>query len=130
MFLPYLMAVIMLPKLSSKRIIPAAYLATSVPAIPMANPISAFLRAGASFVPSPVIATTWPICFKPVASKYLSYGDDLANTLSYFTIFVNYFIFFTYSLSASAAFTRPSTLYLNFFPSITENYPGLPSSGF
>lgn len=28
MFLPYLMAVIILPKLSSKRIIPAAYLAT------------------------------------------------------------------------------------------------------
>ena len=59
MFLPYLMAVMILLKLSSRRIIPAAYFATSVPAIPIANPISAFLRAGASFDPSPVIATTF-----------------------------------------------------------------------
>ena len=58
MFLPHFMAVTMETKLSSRRMIPEAYLATSVPAIPMANPISAFLRAGASFVPSPVIATT------------------------------------------------------------------------
>jgi len=32
-------------------------LATSVPAIPIATPISAYARAGASFTPSPVMAT-------------------------------------------------------------------------
>mmetsp|Transcript_33773 Transcript_33773/g.77913 ORF Transcript_33773/g.77913 Transcript_33773/m.77913 type:complete len:286 (-) Transcript_33773:366-1223(-) len=45
-------------KLSSRRIMSAAVLDTSVPAIPMATPMSAFLRAGASFTPSPVTATT------------------------------------------------------------------------
>ena len=44
-------------KLSSKRIIEAASLVTSVPDIPMAIPISASFIAGASFTPSPVIAT-------------------------------------------------------------------------
>ena len=58
MFLPQRTAFTIELKLSSKRIIAAAYLATSVPAIPIANPTSAFLRAGASFVPSPVAATT------------------------------------------------------------------------
>jgi hypothetical protein len=71
-FLPYLTAVIILLKLSSSNMIPAAYFATYVPAIPIANPISAFFKAGASLVPSPVIATTFYNCFKPVASKYLS----------------------------------------------------------
>ena len=78
-------------KLSSRRIIPAASLATYVPAMPIANPISAFLRAGASFVPSPVMATTFPNCFRPVASKYLSSGDDLARTLSSFVIYLNFY---------------------------------------
>lgn len=45
-------------KLSSVRIMSDASLATSVPAIPMANPTSAFFSAGASLVPSPVTATT------------------------------------------------------------------------
>lgn len=129
MFLPYFTAVMILPKLSSSRIMPAAYLATYVPAIPIANPMSAFFSAGASFVPSPVIATTWPICLRPVAKRYLSSGDDRANTLSSLIILVNYFIFLTYSLSASAAFTNPSTLSLNSLPSITENYPGFPFYG-
>ena len=48
--------------------------------------MSAFLRAGASLPPSPVIATTCPSSFNPVANKYLSYGDDLARTLSSLTI--------------------------------------------
>ncbi len=89
MFLPYLAAVTILPKLSSSRIMPAAYLAIYTPAIPMANPISAFLRAGASLPPSPVIATTWPNSFSPVASKYLSEGDDLASTLNSLTMALN-----------------------------------------
>ena len=59
-----------------------AYLATSVPVIPMANPTSAFFKAGASFVPSPVTATTFPLSFKPVTKAYLSSGLDLAKTKS------------------------------------------------
>ena len=35
-----------------------APLATSVPVIPIENPTSAWVKAGASFVPSPVTATT------------------------------------------------------------------------
>lgn len=130
MFLPYLIAVIILPKLSSRRIIPAAYLATSVPAMPIAKPISAFLRAGASLVPSPVMATTSPNCLRPVAKMYLSYGDDRASTLNYLTILLNYFMFFTNYLSSSVDLTNPSTLVLKSLPSITENSPGFPGSGF
>lgn len=98
--------------------------------MPIAKPISDFFNAGASLVPSPVMATTWPNCLSPVARMYLSSGEDLANTLSYLTILVNYFKFLTYYLSASAAFTNPSTLYLNYFPYRTEYYPGFPFSGF
>ena len=45
-------------KLSSRRIISQAPLATSVPVIPIAKPTSALVNAGASLVPSPVTATT------------------------------------------------------------------------
>jgi hypothetical protein len=48
---PHIMAVRMEAKLSSRRIMAEASLATSVPAIPMENPISADLSAGPSFVP-------------------------------------------------------------------------------
>lgn len=41
-------------KLSSNRIMSAACLDTSDPAIPIATPISAFFRAGESFTPSPI----------------------------------------------------------------------------
>lgn len=58
MFLPQITAVKILAKLSSRRIMSEASLATSVPVIPIAKPTSAFLRAGASLVPSPVTATT------------------------------------------------------------------------
>jgi hypothetical protein len=57
MFLPYLKAVIIEEKLSSRRMISEAPLATSVPVIPIEKPTSAFERAGASLVPSPVTAT-------------------------------------------------------------------------
>lgn len=76
------MAVTMELKLSSNKIIPEAYLATYVPVIPIAKPISAFFRAGASLVPSPVIATTWCSFFSPVAIKYLSDGEERASTLN------------------------------------------------
>jgi len=44
-----------------RRILPDASFATSVPVIPIENPTSANLRAGASFVPSPVTATISPL---------------------------------------------------------------------
>ena len=47
-------------KLSSRRIMSAACLETSDPAMPMATPMSAFFRAGESFTPSPVTATIAP----------------------------------------------------------------------
>ncbi len=56
---PSRMAATMLAKLSSARIMAEASFATSVPD-PIAMPMSAFLSAGASLMPSPVIATTWP----------------------------------------------------------------------
>ena len=58
-------------KLSSVRIIAAASLLTSVPVMPMAMPMSAFLSAGASFTPSPVIATTWPRSCTAVTTRSL-----------------------------------------------------------
>ena len=60
--------------------ISAAYLATSVPAIFIAKPTSALLKAGASLVPSPVTATTLCLSFKPITNAYLSSGLDLAST--------------------------------------------------
>ena len=50
----------MVAKLSSARTIVAASLVTWVPVIPMATPMSAARRAGASLTPSPVIETVWP----------------------------------------------------------------------
>lgn len=47
-------------KLSSSKIMSAAFLAASEPAMPMATPMSAFFRAGESFTPSPVTATMAP----------------------------------------------------------------------
>lgn len=73
--------------------IPEASFATSVPAIPIAKPISAFLRAGASLVPSPVMATTWLSFFKPVAMRYLSSGEDLAKTQSLSLMTLKFYIF-------------------------------------
>ncbi len=52
-------------KLSSSKIMSAASLATSDPASPIANPTSAFFKAGASFDPSPVTATTFPNSINP-----------------------------------------------------------------
>lgn len=67
-------------KLSSSNIISAASFAIYVPAIPIENPTLAFFNAGASLVPSPVTATTYPLSIKPVTNAYLSSGLDLANT--------------------------------------------------
>jgi hypothetical protein len=90
MFLPHNTALTIDSKLSSRRIIADAYLATSVPAIPIANPTSAFFNAGASFVPSPVTATTLPLYFNPVTNAYLSYGRERAKTSKLGKILSNY----------------------------------------
>ena len=55
--LPLATALMMVAKLSSAKIMLAASLDTSVPVIPMATPMSAFFKAGASLTPSPVIET-------------------------------------------------------------------------
>ena len=58
---PSRMAYSMVVKLSSSRMTSAASLATSVPVMPMATPMSASLRAGESLTPSPVMAATSPV---------------------------------------------------------------------
>ena len=85
----------------------AACLAYSVPAIPIANPTFAFFKAGASFVPSPVTATIWPICLSPVTIVYLSSGDDLASTSNSSIILLNSSMF-------------PTTSFLAFFPCLGQ----------
>lgn len=92
-------------------------MAISVPAIPIANPMSAFFSAGASLVPSPVTATTYPHYLKPVTSKYLSSGEERANTLKWGAISLNLSRFPTETLSLTE--TIPPTNYLKYFPSIT-----------
>ena len=73
---PSSMAATMLAKLSSSRIRSAASLATSVPAMPMAMPMSAVFRAGASFTPSPVTATISPFFFRACDDQHLLLGGD------------------------------------------------------
>ncbi len=86
-FLPQITDLTMEEKLSSVRMMSEASLATSVPAMPMAKPTSAILRAGASLVPSPVTATTSRLgcsllsmmCF---TRMYLSVGVIRARTFN------------------------------------------------
>ena len=89
MFLPQRTALTIESKLSFNNMIAEASLATYVPLIPIAKPTSAFLSAGASFVPSPVTATTFPLYLSPVTKAYLSSGLDLASTKSLSQIFSN-----------------------------------------
>ena len=79
-FLPFATALMIVAKLSSARIIDAASLETSVPVIPIATPISAFFNAGASFTPSPVIATILPFRCHASTIRILFSGDNLAYT--------------------------------------------------
>jgi hypothetical protein len=74
--------------------------------MPMAKPTSAFLSAGASLVPSPVTATTFPLYFNPVTKQYLSSGRDRANTIN-----------FSINLSNSGPLATVSTLIAFFFSS-------------
>ena len=68
----------MVAKLSSVRIMSAASRATSVPLSPIATPMSALRSAGASFTPSPVIATTCPSACSADTMASLSPGETRA----------------------------------------------------
>jgi hypothetical protein len=79
----------MVAKSSSSRTMSAAPRAASVPPAPIATPMSARRNAGASFTPSPVMATTWPrswSAWSPViiftrtpASRVASTGDVMKD---------------------------------------------------
>jgi len=73
-------AATMLAKLSSVSVIAAASRETSVPVMPMAMPMSALRSDGASFTPSPVIATVCPPACSAVTMRSLCAGDTRANT--------------------------------------------------
>ena len=70
----------MVAKLSSASTMSAASLATSVPVTPMATPMSACCRAGASLTPSPVMATTAPQSPQAPTSRSFRSGLMRANT--------------------------------------------------
>ena len=69
-------------KLSSVSTIVEASRATSVPDRPIAIPMSARRSAGASFTPSPVIATIWPSARSASAIRSFASGEVRANTSS------------------------------------------------
>lgn len=117
-FLPHFIAVTIELKLSSKSIMPEAYFAIYVPDMPIANPISAFFNAGASFVPSPVMATIFPKFFSPVANRYLSSGDDRASTHKLSATSLKLLIFRT--VYPYSVLIRPPTKFLKSLPSMTE----------
>ena len=73
----------MLAKLSSCKTISAASLATSVPDIPMAIPILALDNAGASFTPSPVIATISPWLCKELTMRIFWSGATRENIVEF-----------------------------------------------
>jgi len=79
----FITVIVVLPILSSSgillrssvaRVMPAVSIATSVPDKPIAMPMSASARAGASFMPSPIIATMCPCCFNWLTCVAFSAG--------------------------------------------------------
>mmetsp|Transcript_8751 Transcript_8751/g.16115 ORF Transcript_8751/g.16115 Transcript_8751/m.16115 type:complete len:241 (-) Transcript_8751:834-1556(-) len=78
-------ATTMVAKLSSARIISEASRATSVPSLPIATPMSAALRAGASLTPSPVMEDTCPCDWRALTIRILFWGEARANTLCVMT---------------------------------------------
>ena len=86
---PSFTAVTIVEKLSSTNIISDTLFDTSVPAIPIPTPMLALFNAGASFTPSPVIATTLLFCFQAFTIASLFIGLTLAYTVYLFTFFIN-----------------------------------------
>lgn len=62
-------------KSSLTNIISAASLHTSVPFLPMAMPMSAFLRATPSLTPSPVMPTMLPVRCSDLTISSLCLGE-------------------------------------------------------
>mmetsp|Transcript_26689 Transcript_26689/g.62444 ORF Transcript_26689/g.62444 Transcript_26689/m.62444 type:complete len:205 (+) Transcript_26689:112-726(+) len=73
-------AATMLVKLSSARTMSEASLATSVPAMPMAMPMSACFKAGASLTPSPVMAAISSNDLRILTISCLCLGSVRENT--------------------------------------------------
>ena len=67
-------------KLSSVSTMSAAFFATSVPFLPIAQPMSAAFRAGASFTPSPVMAVTSFSLRNALIMRILCAGETRAYT--------------------------------------------------
>lgn len=65
---------------------------TSDPAIPMATPMSAFLRAGESLTPSPVTATIAPKRWQPSTMISFCCGEVRANTISVWNLVKEYVV--------------------------------------
>mmetsp|Transcript_75268 Transcript_75268/g.176642 ORF Transcript_75268/g.176642 Transcript_75268/m.176642 type:complete len:219 (-) Transcript_75268:45-701(-) len=105
MDLPSSTAATIVEKLSSARTMSADSLATSVPVIPIAMPMSACLRAGASLTPSPVIATISPSCFRIFTISCLCFGSVLENTAPS-TSFCAMMCCKTFTLSLSDKFSK------------------------
>ncbi|GBE03730.1 hypothetical protein BMS3Abin09_00648 [bacterium BMS3Abin09] len=76
--LPSFTAFTMVEKLSSRSIMCEDSFATSVPVMPIATPMSALLSAGASFTPSPVIATNSPLSCRAFTIFIFCAGATLA----------------------------------------------------
>ena len=74
---------------SSKSTMSLASLETSVPVMPIATPTSAFFMAGASFMPSPVTATTLPWALSAFTTRILITGVERAMTRIFFIISEN-----------------------------------------
>jgi hypothetical protein len=72
----------MLAKLSSASTMSAASRVTSVPVTPIAMPMCASRSAGASFTPSPVMATMSPRALRARTMRSLSSGVARAWTSS------------------------------------------------
>ena len=81
---PSLTALTIDAKLSSVKIISAASFATSVPVIPIAIPMFAFFKAGASLTPSPVTATISPNSWRRETIRYFWSGAIRAKIISPF----------------------------------------------
>src|SRR3989344_6064587 len=84
--LPSLIADTIVLKLSSFNVKSATERDTSVPFFPIAIPICASFKAGASLTPSPVIATISPLAFSALTILSLCSGVTLAKTVVLLTI--------------------------------------------
>jgi hypothetical protein len=107
MALPSLTAATMVLKLSSARTMTEASLATSVPAMPIAIPMWACFKAGASFTPSPVIATIRSSSISLCTNCLLCVGSVRENTNPRFI-----FRIYSYSFSCNLKNSLPVNEFL------------------